>query len=628
MKFYSLLLLLTCAFHAAFAQTIRTVIPADPADSVTIRNGKDATLAFALTALPPNAILDSCVLQLTLAKDITQSMLLQFRYPGPAKRRELGIGLKSLYSSNKNQQTIKIVIDNKKIKDTNFSKAIAAGMLKIVISNANNRLDRMVTASFYPYRADADANTGKAPRLIVYYKVNRPAVEWATARGNAQHTAQTVTAFRGQVPAGFVSKTLFPMQVQTDLVSYNNKLYVVGKEAGTTTLYAIDPITRSKDIVATGLDAPSTMPAIDPAGRMYYVSENTIQVIDLATRDVKNTINVSGNHTMENAPVIGKDGSLYLVFSDNIYAYSPYPQNRLLWRYSNPAMEGDKSPVALSKDNTVAYVVYRKDSIIGSIIALNTTTGELIKQQKIIPGKEIQTQAVGMPVLDKADNVYVANQLNDADKLYIFSAKLDSLKVIAGTSISMPVISGNNVFFVKDGQLMEYTGTGSRVLAKFKNLRSVRSLVTDKSGTLFCLENADTPRLFVYTSQNNSHRVYPAMNSSADRAVMITSDGTLYTATTNELIAIRPDVFSGDYMLQPKDYQVDNVVFRGNTLFIPPASALTANQYLIGQNGVIFQSNSSVGATADIKVESGGGISFKNGFRVVKGATLSCKTGY
>ncbi len=98
------------------------------------------------------------------------------------------------------------------------------------------------------------------------------------------------------------------------------------------------------------------------------------------------------------------------------------------------------------------------------------------------------------------------------------------------------------------------------------------------------------------------------VNTKIKKHLVLAPDGTLYTATANNLLAITPTKVSVDNLSIAKTTVKTNTVYRA-----------TNNIRVEG-----FELQASVNTI----FSSGKTISFKKGFRVKRGASLRCKTGY
>jgi len=366
---------------------------------------------------------------------------------------------------------------------------------------------------------------------------------------------------------------------------------------------------------------------IDPFGRLYYISENGVTVIELLNNYKRNNdaIKIPTGKTLKAFPTVGPDGSLYLSMNDIIYAYSPFPKNQLMWQYSLSGASGNKSAVSLNRESNIAYVVsYDSRSVIG----INANSGLKMYEAPVELIVD-QTQGPVVPSVDNNGDVYVCNKIVGANKMFVFDATLRNARTInAAANISLPVATTDNtVYFVLDGQLMKYAGGGDPMpVAKFDGLTRIRSITSDLSDNVYCL-GQDNNMLYAY---NNATRTTVATQVSINpqRALAMNTDGSLYTATSSQLIAIRPRTFISDATLTKDMANYNLATFRGTNTTVESGALLIKNKAIVASQKVLFANNVTIDPSARIIVEAKNAISFSKGFAVKNGAVLSCKTNY
>ena len=174
------------------------------------------------------------------------------------------------------------------------------------------------------------------------------------------------------------------------------------------------PISKPTFLVAGGND------------RLYYFSENQIVGYNISSgslvRAPEKPLDLTGETLLPTStPTLGVDGSLYVATNNYVRAYSPAPEQKLLWRYSYPTTERQVGAVALSKDETTSYILLGGADT--RLVALDSATGDCRWQHKA-PDFAItrETTATGsMPIPVVAGNdILVTSGFPTGDKLYVF----------------------------------------------------------------------------------------------------------------------------------------------------------------------------------------------------------------
>lgn len=607
-----------------FAQSIKTVFIANTtsASNMTIGTTPSSSITFDLNTIPISATIDSCKLLLVCATNITNKTMLDITL-----------------AQGTFPDATQVVNNNKRICYLSLDKGVKQdSVLRANVNPAfiSKNLYKTLGISLKVHKntltfANKSLLPGNCPRLVVYYTLkNYQKVEWAGAQGDAQHQAQTATNFGGIIPTGFTCEKVTEItNNQQDLVMYKNKIYVAApgeiNALKAANLYAIEPNTKNKTRIATNLDNSIQMPVIDYAGRLYYISENKVSVFDLNNGNAKTEpISISGMKTIKVSPTIGKDGTLYLVLSNIICAYSPFPQHRLLWQYS---LSGDKSPLTLNPEGTIAYVAsYTRDTL----YAINTNNGRKIGEVAVALAP-VQNEGATIPLVNNKGYIFVSNQLINATQISIFDKNLVPVNTIKETNLSRPIAGKDIVFWMNNGNLIRADSMGntlSKVLVKAS--LSTHSLVTDLSNNAYVLGMDNS---LYYIAAKATSAVSVKSQNAFQKALIIAPDGVLYTTTSDNLhrftTTFASTSFATDYTLGVADKQNNNICLRGKTVNIPNDYVLMNKKILLANETINLGTNTTIDKAADITLDIGkGGISFKPGFRVEKGATLSCKTGY
>jgi hypothetical protein len=589
-----IIVLIICLLSFSVFGQHTTVIPAEDTTTKVSIASQAVNFSFNLSSIPASATIQACKLQLTVGKSLTVGLTLQI------KIAELEVGSCFLNSASFPENEVFGIPCNscvKKLGDHTLQ-------LSLIVSNEKKSVNLSVFG-----------NGNHSPRLIIRYSLpTEQPVDWSMSHANAQHSGNTFMRFGGAVPHEYIAKEVSVFgDIQKDLVMYKNKIYIIDNKNSKTTLYALNPITKSRTLIADTLRIPVSMPIIDQFGRLYYFSENKVEVIDLENgNSKKKVIDIDNNKLLKTSPTIGPDGSLYLVFNDGITAYTPYPAVQKIW---HRGFSGTKSPVTMNKKGTIAYFVSYSTN---KIFALGATNGNTINSHllKLIP---TSNEGPTIPLVANNGNVYITNKLTNGDKIYALDSQLVQQKLIEGIKISQPVSGeGNNVYFVKDDSLYNYnTGASS-----FTDNIAVRSLVADQSDNVYCLGMDN--KLYVYNGVKKSVFESTVSNTALQRALIIGKDGSVYSASSSSIMSFNANLNEA-YVLKENDNQYNNKTFRGKKTTIPKDYQLSKNQILLGLENLEIKEDVIITPKANITLISNKKIGFERGFTVKKGAILSCK---
>lgn len=600
------------------AQTQSTIISSTVGDNnLTISASAESKLTFPLSSLPTDATIENCIFQITTATNLTAKFRLDLflaennTFPSELDNNNRLMAFMMLDAGVKKDSIISIEIDNP------FISINKPNSLVIKLKGALSAVE-FVNKKTIP---------GYCPRLIITYSLPNTATQtnWAMSQADRQHTASTYSRFAGEKPSAWVANEVKDLgDVQTDLVMYANKIYTVGYKEGKTNLYAIEPYSKNAVVVGENLPVHSkqAMPAINGNGVFYYFTANAAHCIELANRNIKteNVITYSSIEAPIASPTIGQDGALYLVMTNNVYAYSPFPEHKQLWLYS---LADKKSPITLNKAGTIAYFVsYQKDSI----FAVNTSNGKQIASATIAGLTNVENEGATIPLVDNAGNVYVSNKLTNATTIDIFNEKLGLIRRVSGTNMSRPVMgAGDFVFWVNNGILTKATADKDNSTSTLSSGLSVHSIVADASNNVYCLGKNRV--LYTYIDVTNN---YSVGTIDYQKAMIIAPDGVLYTATNSLVYKFSPSTYTGNYTVTATDIQNNNTVFRGTTLNIPTNINVDKTQTFVGGKLVVTANGTSsptFNTKANVSLIGNTGISFQPGFHVKQGATLACKVG-
>jgi hypothetical protein len=288
-------------------------------------------------------------------------------------------------------------------------------------------------------------NPSEAPRLLLTYSQPDAVpgeADWSQIRRDAQHSGRS--PWRMYDPDGNYIPTqlaVVPLNGALDRgdlrqspLLYGGKIFNALDAPGLNR-YQLVARDRSgsvlSDVTVDANQQPIPLPKFIVAGgrdRLYYFSENQIvgyslgsgSLLARAPEPPLTLTNETPSST--STPTVGADGSLYVATKDNgIRAYSPGPEQKLLWRYQYPNREGQVGAVALSTDETTAYILLGGTDTM--LVALDSATGDCRWQQKradfAITRTVNETGSMPIPVV-AGNDILVTSGFPTGDKLYVF----------------------------------------------------------------------------------------------------------------------------------------------------------------------------------------------------------------
>jgi hypothetical protein len=379
MRYRTVALLCLC-LQQAHAQ-IRTIIPVEKMETVVslgakledydvymAKNSRAVTnVTFNLSTLPDNATVDSAALWLMLDEDVETVRLV-----GEATTDTRGTAIRNQNKGDyRKGDEVLLATDDRKLFAGLINQGKNAG--KTITIRISTQMEDKRYKIYNTTRHGAATDAGKIPRLIIYYRPEIKQVAWGGYLSDAQHTASGMATFpEGDKITALKSKKIVDKQDIKGLVFNNDQLLFTNQAMGSTILHAVDPITSRISTLNIRMDPPIFKPVVSRDGYYYHVAANEIYRIKMDDGTAKHLLPIRVN----SAPVLGRDGGLYLTTDTFVRAYSPPPLYTLLWRYSignTGNNDIDVSPVSLSNDDSLAYVIFgKKDNPVSYLVAINT----------------------------------------------------------------------------------------------------------------------------------------------------------------------------------------------------------------------------------------------------------------
>jgi outer membrane protein assembly factor BamB len=532
------------------------------------------------------------------------------------------------------------------------------------------------------------SDPSEAPRLLLTYSLPDAVpgeADWSQIRRDAQHSGRS--HWRMYDPGGNYTPTqvaVVPLDGAKDRGDLRQSPLLYGSrifnalDASGLNRYQLVARDRSgqvlSDVTVDGgksrLDAnqqPIPMPKFLVAGgrdRLYFFDENWIFGYSLASGSLLPAPEpplATTNETLlpTSTPTVGADGSLYVAFDKYVRAYSPGPEQKLLWRYEYPNREGQVGAVTLSKDETTAYILLGGTDT--RLVALDSATGDCRWQQKAadfaISRKVNDTGSMPIPVIAgsviEGNDILVTSGFPTGDKLYVFhdeAAKTPAGGELVGPAPAPPACRkdkapggmevrgtqdhilapvagpGDEAYYIRAGKLCrslkkEETCADLKCEGAAADGTDITQLIGDSSAGqslthLYGLA-AEKKLLFFITvgvwPEAVKCNVYPGGNLGPN--LIVAPGGTLYNVgDDNSLQAIVPTKLA-DAETKP------TLPLTAKLLSDNPNSVFRVSGKIQTADGL------TLGADTDIILVAGESISFGTGFTVKPGAQLRARVG-
>jgi hypothetical protein len=634
-------------------------------------------LQFPLQSLPKGVTLDSCAIRLVMAE----------RYPASPKDDEkfdpVVLGLfKSPLQGPEQQPVAAWSVPPKTEKYTAIilrSRSLCAALTPGQPDPAPFVLQTSVREGRVVFFGQDDPSD--APRLLLTYTQPNALpgeADWSQIRRDAQHSGRS--PWRIYDPGG----TYAPADVKVyslnggsggakdrgDLrqspLLYGGEIFnaLDLQELNRYQLVARDRRSGQvlSDVKVDQNQQPIPLPTFLVAGgndRLYYFSENQIAGYNVGSgslvRAPEKPLDLTGETLLATStPTVGADGSLYMATNNYVRAYSPAPEQKLLWRYSYPTTERQVGAVALSKDETTAYILLGGTDT--RLVALDSATGDCRWQHKAadfaITRAQNATGSMPIPVV-AGNDILVTSGFPTGDKLYVFhdeagaappaggemvppapgspaagSCRADKAPEVRGTQdhIPAPVAGpGDEAYYILGGKLCRsLKGETCADLncegAAAADPKDITLLIGDNSAGenlthLYGLA-AEKKRLFLIAIGK-----WPTTVSCRARDpgfalgpnLILAPDGTLYNVDDNKLIQVIAPT--------PPPAGQEPLVLTDDLLRKNPATAFRVS------GKIQTAANLTLGPETDLILVAGENISFGEGFTVKEGAQMRARVG-
>jgi hypothetical protein len=520
--------------------------------------------------------------------------------------------------------------------------SISDNTASLAILSAQNRY-----TDFYSFATAKQSNYfSKIPKLLLEYEITQSPfrMDWAQSFSNATHTSAlnwktntTVTEAKANTLPNPAADVMVGADPSGAIAIYQNQPIVFTQAATGNDAFSIKQLdARGKILWSTPVDnMAKSWPVIDEKGRLYYFSSsNTLTVIDLADsgkiiHHAKSLSDLTGNEisAIDYNVTIGYDGTLYLSSAtDGIVALSAYPQLKLRWKFPQNSSERN-GPISLSLDESKAFFInVNTTQRTSRLIVLDNMDASVLDTSKYVLGgyQNDNNYYIPAPIVHKNEAVFVLNGYDVSNKLFVFDIDkggdislkntIDAVNGSINTGISQPVIDyEDHVFFVYNKKLALYDTKKNEVTTfdGSDSLDNASILITDYSSNIYASDPYSTTKKvlgFSYSNKAFKNEFSLPINTNTKKNLALAPDGTLYTVTANNVISITPQTVSQEDITISKEDLNTNTVYRAT-------NKITVEGF-------------DVLSTINTILYSGGGMSFKPGFSVKKGAQITCKTGY
>lgn len=561
------------------------------------------------------------------------------------------------------------------------SKALCDGLQPLVRDGAAEARYLLQTTirngkvTIYGAASSADSDPSRVPRLMVTYQ--RPDAlpgdaDWTQIRRDAQRSGRS--PWKLYDPDGTYAPTEFqavPLsdsgpeaKVRGDVAQSPlllNGRIIAALPAPQNTSQRVAAFARSGRIVNnTDLpDLPKFL-AGGSTGSVLYVAEDKIYALDRTTLAwTVSGIELPPQETILESPTIGADGTVYLVTSENVRAFTQTGVE--LWRYGKPGV-GAASTISLGTDETTAYIILGGDTN-ARLVALDSATGECRAAVGIgQPITRSQDGDMPIPVVAGTDVLFTTS-FPTSDRLHIFhdlrpgpvdvdqpqprselvkplGAGLDACRTTPGAAsvsirgevtdhIPTPVAGvSEDAYYIRGGKLC-WSRTDDApaeqctipVGCSEAEMRTITLLIGDSNPTNMHLYglSAEQQRLVFMTVRWTGDRGFEASCRTQGFPglgpnLVLGRDGTLYNVGNDgTLRAIVPKSFAG----QTADLTLSSDLLTSN------------NDTTLRAGGTILApANLTLPSSTNLNLVAGKGISFAPGFRVATGARLRARAGF
>ncbi len=499
---------------------------------------------------------------------------------------------------------------------TGLRDAVAAALkkedprLSLTLSSTSRLGDWL----YYSTSAYADTSSFK-PRLIIEYELAGTSAErkaWMNTERTHWKFFPPVIDVKGRPILGQLNLISNPVFYKGDMVVFGggNTLYSLSSSGGE----------RWKTTIK---DVPASHALVADTGRLYSAGQGRIAIYDLERQGEASTNMPREGLVISVPPTLAADGSLYLIPSGSGYLYGFNPDLKELWRYPPGREDAPISPFVLSPDRQAyGYALIANDKK-NEFVRINTADGSPEEQELCsCEQREVCSSEKGKfcqkfpgfhrPVVSRGpEQDYVLLSLYSGRKgvLYCYSGGEEKWKKQG--PVSQPIVDqeGKRVLVIQGDRLRGYDLLNGNELCSTDAeipLAATSNLVLDGGDRLYFWNNGT---LYGYTSQCEPFLKQKISGLPKELELLFGPDGTLYARTEKPslyaLIPCTPCV---------ADLAVDKTNLAGDTVY--------------SAENIRVAGGLEVGEGMEIMLKAKDKISFGAEFKVKKGGSLTCKTGF
>lgn len=638
---FAALIIGLCVAAGLHAQTATpsattTLLPEESGDAVSPDGfllqenpGKEGTLQFDLSGLPPG-LQDSDFIRCTLrlvAREVVANA--GQKYTGAkqviVKGRLPGAGTPSIVSLSVVQSDQPIALQsNEALRKAVYDRYIAKDKIfSIVLFTETHK----ASSIFHSRKSVAD-EFSSIPRLVIEYKLPLPSLlqtlSWPQPQHDPEHTGRTLWA-PFVLPSGFTIE-----QVNLPAISggagtvvdyplvYQGNIYIIYKNS-MNHLVCLDFSGKNKLWEADmGTGTVQRSPVISPNGFLYAVTEDKIAAYDLnRAGQAVASYPLPGKLTAYTDLTAGNDGSIFLALDEkgvnHMLGFTP----KLAPFIRSSPFDKRISTITASAGGEKIFAETPKGAAVIDI------ANPLLRPPLPLQGWEYYH----VPVAGTPGGVMLFSDFTStADKGNIWSYAATELWNASGTLTPQPVLGANGLlYFIQEGKLQgrKYDGRGPAEVAAGEGLKTTSNLVVDGANNIYFWSNGvvqgykpDGSPLFPPKTPFPSE-VKDRQDEGPEKflRLLMAPDGTLWVNNKNAstLFALKPSYTQPDLAVGPADIRTLTVYRSTGTLRMLPDVAVVAG---------------ASESPTQILLEAEKGISFAGGFRVEKGASVLCRTGF
>jgi hypothetical protein len=646
---------------------------APPTDGLPLAS-QYAIFSFPISTIPNSAELKSCAIRLVVSEAVppanTSTLLQLFS--------EAAQSYKTVASVKVPPETVKgssIVLSSKSLcEDIKASRNTSSDTARVVRFFLRHEIKNAKVAVFTRNTAN---DPSVRPRLMLIYSPPNALpgdADWGQLRHDAQRSGRSAwkmydngdfTGFKISPLTSQADPNFKPLSLPQSPLLYGGML-VAAKENPYSIVALDQKGNQLPGMQFPGKTLPTKFLAAGPNGLLFDATETSIEADDLRRPvQIQSPVKVAETskekkESLIDIPTVASDGSIYIVTSEYVRAYSPPPNARELWQY--PTGQVNVAAVTLSEDEGSAYVLFGPSQNTGQnrIVALDAATGDCRwTSSKNINIVRDENERMPTPVAGGQD-IYFKNQYPTGNKLYAVkddepSETLGNSRVLKPSGGGcdqrmskeytaagpMPLAGrGKEAIYLNQGQLCWARGLEDEVCSDITGcdkgqLKEITLMIGDNSDIPNAMRfygiDPTSQRLFAmkatYGGGQEPKRLAATCRSAAVQTLgpnlILGPDGTLFNySNEGKLLAIAPS-HAGDTLVLTS--QIVGMTKDDCTAGSGPRGENNGTAFLAEK--IITDPNLCLPPGTDIILSAAMTIGFRSDFTVKAGARLRAKIG-